>query len=382
MYSILDFGNMIADKGRMDTYIKALRQSVNHESIVLDIGTGTGIFALLACRYGAYKVYAIEPNDTIQVAKDLAEANGYSDRIEFIQDISTRVELPERPNVIISDLRGRLPLFRHNIPSIIDARRRFLAPDGIMIPAQDTLFAAVVESHSLFEKYNSPWVNDELGINLRPVVRKVMNTTWGRKISDENLLTESQHWVTLNYNAIEVPNVSGMLKWIVKRDGIAHGIRVWFDTEVAPGLGFSNAPEQLEHVYGSEFFPWLEPVSLKSGDGVSVSFQAVLVDEDYIWRWNSKICEQNDPTKVKASFNQSSFDAASLSMEKLRKTEVSFKPELNDQGLVDLQIIRLMEKRFSLEEIARQIKEGFPKKYNDMQQALIHVSELSSKYSK
>jgi len=382
MYSILDFGNMIADQGRMEPYIKALRESVNHESIVLDIGTGTGIFALLACHYGAYKVYAIEPNDTIQVAKDLAEANGYSDRIEFIQDISTRVELPERVNVIISDLRGRLPLFRHNIPSIIDARRRFLAEDGVMIPAQDTLFAALVESHSLFQKHYSPWINDELGIDLKPVVHKVMNTSWGRKISDEHMLTEPQPWATINYNTVEVPEISGELKWVVQCDGTAHGIRVWFDAEIAPGLGFSNAPDQSEHVYGNEFFPWLEPVSIKSGDGVSVSFQANLVDEDYIWRWKSRVYEQNDPDKVKASFNQSSFDAVPLSLEKLRKTETSFKPILNDKGLVDLQIIKLMEQSFSLEEVAQQIANKFPEKYKDMQQALTYVCELFVKYSK
>ena len=382
MYSILDFGNMIADKGRMEPYIKALQKTVTQESIVLDIGTGTGIFALLACQFGACKVYAIEPNDTIQVAKDLAEANGYSDRIEFIQDISTRVELPGRANVIISDLRGRLPLFRHNIPSIIDARRRFLVPDGVMIPAQDTLFAALVESRSLYKKYYSPWVDNELGIDMKPVVHKVMNTTWGRKISDEHMLTEPQPWVTIDYNMIQNPNVSGELKWVTDCDGTAHGIRMWFDAEVAPGLGFSNAPDQSEHVYGNEFFPWLEPVSLKSGDGVSVSFQANLVDDDYIWRWNSRVYEQNDPGKVKASFNQSSFDAAPLSLEKLRKTEISFKPELNDKGLVDLQIIKLMEQSFSLEEVAQQIANKFPQKYQDIQQALTHVGKLFVKYSK
>ncbi|MGA9378220.1 MAG: 50S ribosomal protein L11 methyltransferase, partial [Phormidium sp.] len=100
MYSISGYGSMIADKGRMDAYVKALRQTVKPDSVVVDIGTGTGIFALLACQFGAKKVYAIEPSDAIQVAKEIAGKNGYGDRIIFIQDISTKVQLPELAKVI------------------------------------------------------------------------------------------------------------------------------------------------------------------------------------------------------------------------------------------------------------------------------------------
>ncbi|MDH3444335.1 MAG: 50S ribosomal protein L11 methyltransferase, partial [Deltaproteobacteria bacterium] len=56
MYSIFDYGSMIADHVRMDAYARALRRAVTADSVVLDIGTGTGIFALLACQFGARRV--------------------------------------------------------------------------------------------------------------------------------------------------------------------------------------------------------------------------------------------------------------------------------------------------------------------------------------
>ncbi len=86
---------MIGDSVRMDAYAQALRQVVKPNSVVLDIGTGTGIFAMLACKFGARRVYAIEPNDAVQVARETAIINGFAERIEFFQALSTQVTLPE-----------------------------------------------------------------------------------------------------------------------------------------------------------------------------------------------------------------------------------------------------------------------------------------------
>src|SRR5687767_11640886 len=114
MYSIADYGAMISDDVRMGAFMRALRETVKPGAVVIDIGTGTGIFALLACRLGARRVYALEPDDAIQVAREIAAANGYADRIEFIQAMSTQVTLPERADVIISDLGGVLPWFQQH----------------------------------------------------------------------------------------------------------------------------------------------------------------------------------------------------------------------------------------------------------------------------
>ena len=40
--------------------------------VVLDIGTGAGIWALLACKFGARKVYAVDKNPAIGLAHELA----------------------------------------------------------------------------------------------------------------------------------------------------------------------------------------------------------------------------------------------------------------------------------------------------------------------
>src|SRR5436190_22785077 len=104
MYSLHGYGKMISDGVRMSAYARALEETVRPESTVLDIGAGTGVMSLLACKFGARKVIAIEPSVAIYIASELAAANGFADRIEFIRDVSTNVTLSERVDVIVSDL--------------------------------------------------------------------------------------------------------------------------------------------------------------------------------------------------------------------------------------------------------------------------------------
>ena len=100
MYGLGAYGSMIADRVRVEAYAEALRKSVRKGSVVAEIGTGPGIFAVLACQLGATRVYAIEPSEIIQVAREVAAANGCADKIEFFEELSDRVMLPGRADVI------------------------------------------------------------------------------------------------------------------------------------------------------------------------------------------------------------------------------------------------------------------------------------------
>src|ERR1700750_1179367 len=124
MYSVSAYGKMIADGPRVNAYVAALRQAIKPGSVVVELGTGPGLFALGACQLGAARVFEIEPDHIIQVGRDAARDQGVADRIEFIQSFSTKVTLPEPADVIVSDLHGILPWFQQHIPSIIDARSR------------------------------------------------------------------------------------------------------------------------------------------------------------------------------------------------------------------------------------------------------------------
>lgn len=380
MYGTRDYGFMIADTVRMNAYTQALRAAVKPGAVVVDIGTGTGIFALLACQYGAAHVVAIEPNENIHVAKKLARDNGFLDRIEFIQDVSTKVNLDEKADVIISDLRGLLPLHGKHLPAIMDARRRMLKPGGILIPKRDTLNACIVEAPKLYKDYSKPWEPNPYHLDLSHARELSLNQWSHGRVKPEQMLTQGQAWGGLDYHNLETADLHGKITQGFIRRGTAHGLIVWFDTELMDGIGFFNSPYCKKHakVYGSAFFPFLHPVKVSENDKIYVEIKAVLVNDEYTWRWNTRIGSGENTTK--ANFEQSTFYGTILSTENLRKRQPSYIPKLNSKGLIELFIQQEMNGINSLETIAINLFSRFPDQFSSLQEAIERVGDSSQKY--
>jgi protein arginine N-methyltransferase 1 len=316
-YDIVAYGAMLADRGRSDAYGRALASAIRPGAVVADLGTGSGIMALLACRSGAARVYAVEPGDVIQVAREVAAANGFADRIRFLHADSSEVDLPERVDGIVSDLRGALPMFGRGIASVIDARNRWLKPGGWMIAERDTLWAAPVASPRLHERFAANW-DQASGFDFSAARVRAVNHYSAAHLERDEVPLPARCWAELDYAAIQTPAVRGAVEWALDRPLTAHGIGAWFDTVTARGFGFSNSPLSGRHVYRQVFFPWPQAVLLAAGDEVHVSLRADLAGSDYVLSWSTDIVDGRS-RQPKCSFRQSTFEGAVLDPSTLRR---------------------------------------------------------------
>lgn len=385
MYDLTDYAEMIADRVRMDAYALALKAATKPDSVVLDIGTGPGMHALLAAKFGARKVYAIEPNDAVHLARQVAQVNGFGDRIEFIQDLSTRVTLPERVDVIVSDIRGSLPMYGSHIPTVIDARTRHLREGGKLIPYQDVMYAALVDSSRAYRGVIRAW-DHPYALSMKPIKQIVLNT-WSDEVAydlrQRHLLTKPHHWATLKYETIDDPDVgSSSIVLEATRDGKAYGWLVWFDTELSPGIGFANGPDvdRISEVYGRGFFPLLEPVSVRKGDVINLSMHANLQGEEYEWRWHTCILEGDDKDAIKADFDQST-TIAKMSEDKLILPYISLeKPGIGRDGEIALYILQRMDGHISIDSIGHQVHKVFSQRFSDRQEAILFVHQIAKQF--
>jgi len=360
---------MIDDEERMSAFRKALAATINPNSVVLDLGAGTGIMALLACRYGAKRVYAVEPSDALQVARETAAKNDLSDRIVCIQQRSVAVILPERVDLIVEDMRGALPWCSTHIPDLIDARERFLKPGGQVIPRQDTVFCAVASAEEQDRDRLMPWRSSPENLDLSPATRYVENAPIGVRFKPRQLLSGPAAWTAIDYSTVRSANVRETFALNAKRKGTAHGLLLWFETELLPDVKFSNAPGRPKNVYGQLFLPWPHPIELKKDVRLKVGLRADLVGEDYVWTWETHCGEHH--------FRQSSFAATPLTAESLARRAAHYRPTLGKEGKVTQFALQRMAGSLTLAEIGGELFRAFPDRFQSERDAFDFAARIS-----
>ena len=379
MYSLEDYGAMIAHRERTAAYSGAVRRAVKPGDVVVEIGCGPGLFSLLACHAGAKRVYAMEAGDSVAFARELFAANGCADRIEILHSSSRQVNLPERANVILSDIRGVLPFLDDAIVSMEDARQRFLAPGGAMIPAEDTIRAALASVPEFYASILSPWQDLPGGARLSPLLERALNSTYCVSFEADKLISRPHNWSRLDYQHGAPIRAAGELQFQALRSGVAHGVCLWFATTLYQDIGYSTAPGQNNNVYGQLFLPWLEPVSVEEGQAVLVDLRADPVGGSYVWKWDARF-----PTvgaERERLFSQSTLHGARFAPDTLRRRALDFMPKLSPVGAAESWVLQHMDGTKSLQQLAHAVAAEFPGLLRSPEEALELVSRLSGKFA-
>jgi type I protein arginine methyltransferase len=380
VYSLAGYGQMVADKIRTDAYVQALEQQIKTGDVVADIGTGTGILALLACRFGARRVYAFEPSGIIELAREIAAANGFSDRIEFIPKMSTESSLPEPVNAVVSDIHGILPFFGKSLVSLIDARERFLAPAGRMIPSSDTLWIAGISAPEIYEKHLGPWNGKPYEFDTSAARLRRTNSIDQVEATAEQLFLEPRRLATLDYQTIKETGLNTKVSWTVDQVALGHGILLWFDSILSDGITWTNKPGAPALIYKQAFFPWPEPVRVSKGDTVTVTVSTQLVGNEYVWRWDTQLVSKNSSNGAKPPFRQSTFFGSDFSLPEMRTSASQFQPTLNEDGRIHRLVLSHMEGQMSLEAISHKLVKEFPGRFKRWQDAFNLVSAISRNF--
>lgn len=379
MYSVLNYGHMVADGVRMDAYARAIERVVKPGSVVLDIGAGTGVFSLLAARAGAARVHAVEPNPAIWVLADLARENGLSDRITIHHATSYDLDLPEKADVIVSDLRGSLPVHEEHIAVLRDAKTRLLAKDGILIPTGDDLFVGLFENDEIRGSLERGVAGfEQQGWSAKAVRRSVLNTPLsdGGKLRSSDLVSSAVRWHSITYGEAARP-IEGTVSLAPRRRGTAHGLAVWFSAKIFDDLGFATEPG-ASMVYSRFVLPLLEPVGIDHGDAIQATIR---VDEQgQRWAWETTVTGATGVEK--ARFRQSSFFGTPTSPDALLRGSTSFSPRRSTRGERAHHALGLMDGTRTVAEIAERVAATASTAHAPIGSSVEEVRELVARYGR
>ena len=256
---------MLSDTHRIRAYHRGIHRSVRPGDVVVDLGTGTGVLALMASKAGASKVYAVEHSDVIEVAEEIARLNGVTN-VEFVRANSRDFTPPEPVDVVLHEQMGD-ELFNENmLRNLLDLRDRVLRPGGRILPSRFRLFVEPVTLHDemrirRFWNIDLPDDIDLGGMERSPVAARFdagrNDQFWLRPHSVVGTIGDPQPILDFDVatlgSADELPT-RHTIERTATADAIVDGCCIWFDARFDDDTVLSTSPLGPVTSWGNRVF--------------------------------------------------------------------------------------------------------------------------------
>jgi type I protein arginine methyltransferase len=366
---------LLSDRPRLQAFAAAINETVKPHHVVLDLGSGTGILGLLACRAGARHVYSIDSGGIVQIAREIARDNGLRDRITYVKGLSTRVDLPERADLVVADQLGHFGFEAGLFEYFADARARLVNPGAITIPSRVSLCVALVEAPDMWDRIEF-WNSSAVGFDLTAAFPIAINTGYPVKLRLDQLLGPSTTLAALDPSQGSA-HVRGDVTLTADRDGSLHGIGGWFCAQLTNNVQMTNGPDGVRPIARQNvYFPIGRPVDLHRGDRVRVAMS--IAPADLIVAWAVGITTADGVKK--ADFRHSTWRGMLLCDEDLAKTRSDHAPRLSRWGEARRSVLELCDGR-TVANIETEMRVRYPSLFPSLAEAAKFVGEVLIPYA-
>ncbi len=270
---------MMNEKNRNQAYFDALKSVIKPDSNVFEIGTGSGLLAMMAAKLGAKQVTTCEAVPLIaKTAQQIIKDNKFEKTINVIAKKSVDIELSndmtEQANILVSEIFSSELLGEYVLPSLEDAKRRLLKPQGKVIPATGSIMIALFTGDDIRRNLI---VEDSFGFNLQyfnSVVSK--KRMIARNDLNIELLSDGVAAFSFDFEGEDYfPVQSKTIEITVKTTGRCYGLVQWMklDMNGDQKVMFENHPSQTSKVSNWQQCAYLfdEPMDVKVGQVVVVN---------------------------------------------------------------------------------------------------------------
>jgi tetratricopeptide (TPR) repeat protein len=270
---------MMNEQNRNQAYFDALNAVIKPNSTVFEIGTGSGLLAMMAAKLGAKQVTTCETVPLIaETAQLIIQDNKFEKTINVIAKKSTEIEvgkdLSMPADILVSEIFSSELLGEHVLPSLEDAKRRLLKPQGQVIPAAGSIMIGLFTGDDI---HRNLIVEESFGFNLQH-----FNTIVSKKRmiarNDLNIELLSDGVAAFDFdfeNDNYFPAQSKRLQILVKTAGRCYGLVQWIklDMNGDKKVMFENHPSQTSKVSNWQQCAYLfdSPIDVKAGQVVAVN---------------------------------------------------------------------------------------------------------------
>jgi len=279
---------MLNDLARNDAFAQAIAKAAPGRRLALDIGTGSGLLAMMAARAGAERVVACEAIKPLaQAATRIVARNGYADRITVIAKRSTELavgqDLPQPADLLISEIldagllgEGVMRTFRHAAAALV-------AADAAVIPAGATVRGALIECPEL-RRINpigeiSGFDLSEFDIFRNPAAHQPFHMTR----EPHRVLSDVFEMTRFDFRRPPGEDVMRSVSLQATADGTVHAVAFWFDLHLDDAITLSTAPD-------GDSTHWRQAIAFLDRDrpvrqGENLRLSVGHTDSNFFFRW-------------------------------------------------------------------------------------------------
>jgi len=264
---------MLADEVRNHAFESAIRTLVRPGDLVLDIGAGSGLLAMMAARAGAAKVVACEADRALAAtAREIVGRNNYGDAVEIVAERSTKLDrsgaLAAGADLIVAEVFSHTLLDEGAIETLNHAMKELAAPGARIVPCSASIQVALAE----YRGEILPPLGDVAGFDLslfdRHVPRRMSVPLKSRNL---RLRSRAQPIFDFDFTRGEAPVERRRKLKLASRGGRVTGIAQWIRLQLTDEIAFENnpGPGRWSH-WPCVFYPFDAPVETAEGDRVPV----------------------------------------------------------------------------------------------------------------
>ena len=273
--------DMLLDTRRNDAFEKAIQKAISKKTTVLDIGTGSGLLAMMAARAGAASVLACEENAAIaQAAERIVKANGFTEKIKVLDKRSDHLEegidYDGKFDVIITEILDSGGLGEGVLSSLRQAKRDMGTEEVKIIPAGISLKAQLIEIPQLHQAnttkdvsgfdlsiFNEFRVSDTyVPIDLKKQEYTELSEVFDLRAYDFYNIHEQE----IDFDNPEVDSIQVE----IRKKGQVQAVAFWFELHMDEDDSYSTRPGgELDHWLQAVYF-FDQPKAVSKGDQVSI----------------------------------------------------------------------------------------------------------------